>query len=206
MLTAIMVFITFYGQNTGDFSIGVSNETYQKNISIANVSNSNQNRKIIRAQARPIQPISTAAIKNRYLDQILENPGGGYHEQNFISYTFYIKNESELAFSVGYDLIVTEAERQEVTDDFKIDKSIRIMLIDEKGQSVYQSEASNDNLAEKTFNTGPVIIKENGILINAKQEKKFVIILWFDILESSESEEPPESIKFQLVFKIDEGV
>ena len=205
ILTAIMIFVTFYGQDTGDFSIGIDKETHQKNISISTNANSKENKKIIRAKARPIQPISSAAIKARYLDEILKNPGGSYHTQNFISYTFYLKNESELSFSIGYNLIVTEAERQEVTDQFKIDKSIRIMLVDEKNISIYQSEQSNDTLANQTFNQGPVIIKENGIHLNPKEEKKFTIIFWFDILETSTLEEMPESIKFQMVFKIDEG-
>ena len=81
ILTAIMIFVTFYGQDTGDFSIGIDKETHQKNISISANANTKENNKIIRAKARPIQPISSAAIKALNLGAKHENFAFGDYQR-----------------------------------------------------------------------------------------------------------------------------
>ncbi|CCV64114.1 conserved hypothetical protein [Alteracholeplasma palmae J233] len=205
IITATIAFLTFYGQNTGNFSINIDESAQMKNISIATSPLSKDNQKIVRVSSNPITPISSESLVSTKLPEIKNNESGMYHSRNFIAQTFYIKNESEtLSVTLSYHLIITEVAKQKITSDFKLHPIIRVMIIDGETENIFEPNDSNDEMANKKFNEGSLIINEKSAVLNAKQERKYIFIMWYDLKAITPETKEPPALKFQLNFKTEE--
>ncbi|VEU80623.1 hypothetical protein [Haploplasma axanthum] len=208
LLTFTIVFLTFYGVNTGNFSIGVSSNAYDRNISISITPDSNENKKTIYVNSRNLLPINLLTVESQ-LDEITTTDGEykGKYSRNIVAYSFYIKNESSsLSFDLAYSILLRDIKKYQ--DEIRY---IKIMVISDDEKTIYQSSLSEkkyqDDYSYYDFdeNAKEIVVGKPKI-ISARSERKYTILFWYDgdemVNANINKNDILESLKFQINFEI----
>lgn len=204
MISAAIIFLTFYGLNTGNFIIGIEQDAYNKNISIAETPDATDNQKTLFIQTMPIYPFDFAII-HANLDQFTEVDGVVEEfKRNSVAVTFYIKNElSNLSYDLNYYINL-----KEVRHDSNELQNVKILMVVDGEKRLYHKEEYNlvnygSDYIVTNFREGSRIVTGKINELEAGGVKKITIILWYEGRQIDE-EDVLEALKLQVVFEIDE--
>lgn len=208
LISALIAFVTFYGLNTGNFTIGVDQKTYDKNISISTESNSRDNNKTLYVNSRNIIPYYFRILDNN-LDEFTNVDGENtFARRNVIGITFYLKNElSNLAYDIDYTVNLNRNTSGEGTVDFA-----KVLFIIDEEKTLYHNMETNvlnvpDDYYQKDFGKGKNIVEGKIKNLSPNGEKKITLLFWYEgdqIDHKTMTVEDIESLKLQVVFKISE--
>jgi hypothetical protein len=111
-----------------------------------------------------------------------EYKGGSHNGDNYIAFTFYLRNESSEDILYQYEIVFKERTKN-------VDGAIRVMVIEE-GESVVYAKAKPDGSPEPISNdpamlTTPFIaedkvLSKDGQNIASKQAIKYTVVIWLE--------------------------
>lgn len=152
ILSLILVLITIYGQFTGTFLIKLTYSAERKGILLSeDVGFTDGKERLI---LNPVSNVEDMIEENIVkIDEILASEGGQFVDednQNYVAYTFYIKNSGQEVVDVRYDLMVTKAHKN-------LDKALKIIMYqddlngEELSKDYYQKQGDSSHLGSKRF-------------------------------------------------------
>lgn len=171
MISLIIVLVTFYGQYTGTYLITMTKEAHRKGIALSETVDFKELKTDLRFN--PLNDIEDTIESFLNIEEAEKHDGQYYEEgQNYLAYTFYLKNTGVEVVNINYRLHITE--------EYKRLGEATIVKIRE-----YENNNNNFNLI-KDENYSKIYSKENTIanvtIENFKPEevRKFTIFIWFD--------------------------
>ncbi len=107
---------------------------------------------------------------------IAEHKGGSHNGENYIAYTFYIKNNGEEVVDYWYELTIDDVIKN-------VDDAIRIMIIRNKEKFVYAKV--NDVTKKPEKDTIEFFSKEKAIIEQRKglktdEKDKYTVVIWLE--------------------------
>ena len=108
-LSIVFVFVTIYGQYTGNYLITLTKDAREKGISISEDNEFNKDESILK-----IQPLTFTEDMIASFDyEAIESTNGQYFEtdgskQHYIAYTFYIRNLGKEVVNLEYNIVVMD--------------------------------------------------------------------------------------------------
>ena len=210
----LLAFLTFYGQNSGNFVMTVDEDAYKRGLALCeNKDFDTMNQWLTAAPVEDVRDITYLSIEED-LDKVLSTDGPflDYVDDitKYLGFTFYLKNTGSEACDFIYEI--------KITDEIKnVSKAIRILIIvDGENKNLYESftiyQAPDETdyeypsyMPESTMFLDDKIVCENIVknLVPGKP-KKFSIIMW---LEGEDPECVSDlfggKIKLSMTFSID---
>lgn len=174
IISIAFIFVTVYGQYAGNFLISLSKETSNKGI-------------ILSEEVFFLEPTSILKIKSvDLMEDILasfdiekiENTNGQYFEnetgsQNYIAYTFYIKNTGTEVVNLNY-IILTY-------DDYKdLAMGTAVWIKRSKVNEDYSLSEINETLYSKAYTNESVITNETIASFKPNDIYKFTLLIWLN--------------------------
>ncbi|MEG1711323.1 MAG: hypothetical protein RR054_05180 [Clostridia bacterium] len=184
VLSMLIIWLTYYGENVGNFIITVSRND-QKQIAIS--TDKEFGEKSVYLSAEGIKDATNITYKNLPLNEIKNWDGGSHNDQYgklWLGYTFYLKNMS--VYELKYKMDIT------IKDSYKgVDKAIRLMMITGETQTIYAApkpDGSNEdhsNLPIGGYNTIPFFnehtVTDGNVYDMTKDEvHKYTIVMWLE--------------------------
>ncbi len=173
ILSIILVFVTIYGQYTGNYLVAITKEAAKKGIAISDsLSFERQGSELL------IQPINdTEDILEGFLDiEAAENTDGQYFvqsgEQHYIAYTFYLKNIGDEAVNINY--------RIRIIDDYKGLGDATFVKIRESTVINGVVSLIHDTNYSKALTHSTLIASEDIFDFRPGQIRKYTFFVWFD--------------------------
>lgn len=178
--------LTFYGQNAGNLVINSSEDAFSRGLILSE--NDDFINSAPRLFAEPAKNVSSFNLSLLPVDYIRNTNGNYYSEgaQNFLGYTFYLKNDGQELLNLDYTMLLQEATRN-------TDAAVRIWLFedDEVNGTMYMKEEVDDghytqaplyyNLPPtEFFQSSSVVFTREIIKLEPQQIKKYSIIMWFE--------------------------
>jgi hypothetical protein len=203
MLSITFGIITFYGQNAGNFVMSVDRAAIVRGIVISE--DPEFLTKGSRLMSEPIQDAREVTYAWLKLDEIVETNGNFVDiDHDYVSYTFYVKNEGFETVDLRYYIRITEVYNN-------LDKAIRVLVIDNSVESMYmRPDTTNENTypeympRAEHFLTQATVTRK--LIPNFKpgEIRKFSVVIW---LEGNDPDTNDEilggMIKMQMNFTID---
>ncbi|NLN50345.1 MAG: hypothetical protein GX149_01805 [Acholeplasmataceae bacterium] len=203
-ISSLIVFLTFYGLNTGNFVIGVDQEAYNKNISISKSPGSQDNQKTLFVETHPIYPFDFVVL-NSSLDKFTGIDGVAHEfKRNTVAITFYIINELDnLAYDLNYYINLKEIRPKSLSL-----RHLKILVVVDDEKHLYHNPAYNlvdypEDYDVRPFLEGNRIVEGKLKTLKAGGEKKITLIIWYEGRQILE-EDSLEAVKMHLVIEIDE--
>lgn len=197
IFSVLFIFVTVYGQYTGNYLITLTKEAKVKGIAISESMNFDKKEAVLR-----IAPLNnTLDSLNDFPIQEIENTNGQYFEadrkqQRYIAYTFYLKNIGEEVINLRYNI--------NVIDDYKqLGQGTAFMV---RRYQIKDGEPIDlfDNTYSKALTKQNEITNEVIELFEPGEIYRFSLIVWLS--GEGEIETTPEmlggAIKFEWVFRI----
>lgn len=163
-LFIIIAIVTYYGQNTGNFVIGVDDIAYNKGIVISK--DPEFKTQGSRVMANPLDNVDAVTYSDfsGLIPKMVATPGDfkdpyGY---TYLAFTFYLKNVGSEVFDVSMTLDVVE-------DILNVSDAVRILLIETNNQNGAQSMYLYQKEDDPTFDYSiyvPDYIDEDSPLLN----------------------------------------
>jgi hypothetical protein len=198
--------VTFYGQDTGNFVMSVDYDAFNRGIILSETKTLEATSS--RLMTEPIENAKDITYNWIQVDKVLETDGNYIDPDiDYMAYTFYLQNNGLETVDVTYSVRITE-----ITKD--LDKAIRVMIIEDGVQTIYQRTDEADelgNLPEYQEELPESVEFLNDytvarITINRftpQQVKKFSIIMWIEGEDPDTTDEiAGGSIKMQMSFSI----
>lgn len=107
---------------------------------------------------------------------INQHKGGSHNGENYIAYTFYIKNEGDKAADYWYELTLEAVIKN-------VDDAIRIMIIQNGERSVYAKINDVTKKPEKdtiAFYSDKIAIVEKRSGLKIKDQDKYTVVIWLE--------------------------
>jgi len=199
--------VTFYGQDTGNFVMSVDYDAFNRGIVLSETKDFTSTSS--RLMTNPVEGAQDITYNWIQIDQV-ENTDGNYVDPDidYMAYTFYLENNGLETVDVTYAIRITEVQND-------LDKAIRVMVIDDGTQTIYQKPDEAD--AEGNLPVYNVLLPDSTNFIDdhtvarvtmsrfdPQNIRKFSIIMWI------EGEDPDTtdaiaggSIKMQMSFSIE---
>ena len=189
----LLAFLTYYGQNSGNFVMSVDEDAFKRGIAISDSSSFETMNRWLTAD--PVEDVRDTTLQHIDLFEII-NAEGAYKEtrSNYLAYTFFLRNVGSETTPVDYEVVITNQSKN-------IAEAIRVMIIvdgqvayDEQGiryiecesKTMYQAPDKHDiiykdYLQEFTlFKSTDIICSERIFDIRPEQTKKISVIMWLE--------------------------
>jgi hypothetical protein len=128
MISVLVVLITIYGQNVGNFVIGIETNVRQ---SLSLSEDANFSKPTTRLSAPGIREQTHATLADIPLD--IENGSGSkndYQKRRYFAYSFYLKNVSSIIMDYDMELIINKSTKGAIS-------AVRIMIIKNGEKEIY---------------------------------------------------------------------
>ena len=216
VLFALLAFITYYGQNAGNFVMSIDDEGYRRGLILSE----RQDFSVISQwlSAEPVEDVMDTTYGVLDIESAVNTDGSFKDRAKYLAYTFYVKNTGKENTMLYYNL--------EITDESKdLSKAIRVLVITdgvvvEKEEineiefdtfKVYMAPDEVDyiypNYMPETthFVDSDTICVEKVDNLRPEQAKRFTVLMWL------EGEDPEcidklfgSKIKIEMNFSVDE--
>lgn len=193
LLSLIIGLVTVYGTYTGTFVIAVKKDLEKKGLAISE----SRDFKTESSQLR-ITPLNNVEdtmeeLVMTFLEKA-ENTDGQYYEefQNFLAYTFYIKNTGVETININYKV--------SLVDEYKnVGKATRVKIRNYHLNDNDEFELHSDTTYKKE--TSNQLVDENLMIFEPGEIQKFTFFVWLDGSDTDETM-LGGSVKFSWVFSI----
>lgn len=189
----LLAFLTYYGQNSGNFVMSVDEDAFKRGIAISDSSTFETMNRWLTAD--PVEDVRDTTLQHIDLFEII-NAEGAYKEtrSNYLAYTFFLRNVGSETTPVDYEVVITNQSKN-------IADAIRVMIIvdgqvayDEQGiryiecesKKMYQAPDKQDIVYKDylqdftLFKTTDIICSERIFDIRPEQTKKISVIMWLE--------------------------
>lgn len=176
ILSVIFVFVTIYGQYTGNYLISVRDDAALKGIAISPVRDFSQQSDQITFE--PLNDIDDIAEGWLNIEEAESVDGPYLDAENYIAYTFYLKNVGQEAVNVSYQI--------KVKDDYKNLAYATFVKVRDYEVNHHDNLIADTNYS-KALNHSSIIA--DVVIENFKPNdvKKFTFFVWFDGFHSNPS-------------------
>ena len=189
----LLSFLTYYGQNSGNFVMSVDEDAFKRGIAISDSSTFETMNRWLTAD--PVEDVRDTTLQHIDLFEII-NAEGAYKEtrSNYLAYTFFLRNVGTETTPVDYEVVITN-------QSMNIAEAIRVMIIvdgqvayDEQGiryiecesKTMYQAPDKHDIVYKDylqdftLFKSTDIICNERIFDIRPEQTKKISVIMWLE--------------------------
>lgn len=189
----LLSFLTYYGQNSGNFVMSVDEDAFKRGIAISDSSTFETMNRWLTAD--PVEDVRDTTLQHIDLFEII-NAEGAYKEtrSNYLAYTFFLRNVGSETTPVDYEVVITNQSKN-------IADAIRVMIIvdgqvayDEQGiryiecesKKMYQAPDKHDIVYKDylqdftLFKSTDIICSERIFDIRPEQTKKISVIMWLE--------------------------
>ena len=189
----LLAFLTYYGQNSGNFVMSVDEDAFKRGIAISDSSSFETMNRWLTAD--PVEDVRDTTLQHIDLFEII-NAEGAYKEtrSNYLAYTFFLRNVGSETTPVDYEVVITNQSKN-------IAEAIRVMIIvdgqvayDEQGiryiecesKTMYQAPDKHDIMYKDylqdftLFKTTDIICSERIFDIRPEQTKKISVVMWLE--------------------------
>ena len=189
----LLSFLTYYGQNSGNFVMSVDEDAFKRGIAISDSSSFETMNRWLTAD--PVEDVRDTTLQHIDLFEII-NAEGAYKEtrSNYLAYTFFLRNVGTETTPVDYEVVITN-------QSMNIAEAIRVMIIvdgqvayDEQGiryiecesKTMYQAPDKHDIVYKDylqdftLFKSTDIICNERIFDIRPEQTKKISVIMWLE--------------------------
>lgn len=189
----LLSFLTYYGQNSGNFVMSVDEDAFKRGIAISDSSSFETMNRWLTAD--PVEDVRDTTLQHIDLFEII-NAEGAYKEtrSNYLAYTFFLRNVGSETTPVDYEVVITNQSKN-------IADAIRVMIIvdgqvayDEQGiryiecesKKMYQAPDKHDIVYKDylqdftLFKSTDIICSERIFDIRPEQTKKISVIMWLE--------------------------
>lgn len=205
-LSAIIILVTYYGQNVGSYSIRLDGSLEDRKVFISTDPEFSWYNS--RLEADPVKNANATSMRFIRTD-ICKATNGSYVGANkgYISYTFYLKNMG--AEAIDIDEIVQISSATQNLDDV----SWLWYFEDDNSGTIYQKEDTNipsdwsgylsDYPETVKFESDTVILSKTIKNFMPNEVKKFTLIVWMESLDPNLSiDNSGGLIRFDVAFSI----
>lgn len=177
ILSIVIIAVTIYGQYTGMFVIGISNDIAEKGIILSETFDFKS----------PQESLSIESVKDvqDMTEQMLdieeaENTDGQYFSEtknnNYVAYTFYIKNTGKETINVEYQVnILKEYKKVSNAATLKVINT----LYDAEKEEFSEENRTETNYRKETPNAN-ILAYDQFLLFKPGEIRKMTIFLFFD--------------------------
>ena len=130
--------------------------------------------RIARLNARTAEDITNISVNDLPLD--LDNINGQHNGENYLAYTFYLKNIGEHTVSFEYHMFITNVEND-------VDKAIRIRIYRDGDPTTYARTRSDGRGPENgcvDFLTSTTIVRNVVEGFKPGDVTKFTVVIWLE--------------------------
>jgi hypothetical protein len=189
----LLAFLTYYGQNSGNFVMSVDEDAFKRGIAISDSSTFETMNRWLTAD--PVEDVRDTTLQHIDLFEII-NAEGAYKEtrSNYLAYTFFLRNVGSETTPVDYEVVITNQSKN-------IAEAIRVMIIvdgqvayDEQGiryiecesKTMYQAPDKHDIVYKDylqdftLFKSTDIICSERIFDIRPEQTKKISVVMWLE--------------------------
>ena len=215
-LFALLAFITYYGQNAGNFVMSIDDEGYKRGLILSE----KQDFSVISQwlSADPVEDVMDTTYGILHIGDAIKTDGSYQDDIKYLAYTFYVKNTGKENTMLFYNL--------EITDESKdLSKAIRVLVITDgvvvEKEEINEIEYDTFNMymapdeinyvypsymPEATyFVDNDTICSEKIDNLRPEQAKRFTVLMWL------EGEDPEcvdklfnSKIKIEMNFSVEE--
>lgn len=184
ILFVLMGFLTFYGQNTGNFVMTVDEDAYKRGLVISTDPEFSTVFQWLTAE--PVEDVRDISYKSIEVDNVLNTNGPYKGEKKYLAFTFYILNSGVETTDVSYNVYIT----QEINN---MSKAIRFLLITDGNSAtdydtfkMYMSPDEKHHEYPKTYPTASYFADNKTICnevikgLRPQQVKKISIMMWLE--------------------------
>ena len=173
--------VSFYGQNTGDYSVRVDDFSGHS-IRISESADFSNSRTVLRYPGTAFvnQASYSGIIAFHYQNAIDTN---GYYLKNVtdadrevVAFTFYVKNMNQTATinRINYRIVFEELNNH-------IEEHLRIMVVVDGVRDVYEYQPYRiDDVASLRFRSSEVAVESNIFELAAGEVSKITVFIWID--------------------------
>jgi hypothetical protein len=183
---------SYYGQQTGDFTIDVSQDAFlDKNMVLSEtIDFQTKNSRLTAKPIGNVYPIGQYGAPEKIPIEIEasieEFQSGSNNGLNYFAYTFYVKNDGKADFSYNLSIYIEDAQKN-------IDSAIRIMVICEKDitnkktitsdvyakvQGQHGEYPGEPEPGSKPFIGSKKVVDTNRYDFNIGQIDKYTVVMW----------------------------
>jgi len=195
ILAVVLVFVTIYGQFTGNYLITVTREASLKGIAISDKLDYKSNKDTLKVT--PLNDIEDILPSNLDIEGA-RNVDGQYKDaKHYIAYTFYLRNSGEETVNVNYQV--------KIIDDYKkLGNAIFFRLFESE---LIGDEFSfiSDETYSKFYTEKEIIADVDIINFRPNDVRKFTFFVWIDGDHSNESM-LGGAVKLEFVFSITSAI
>lgn len=175
MLSLLMGIVSFYGANTGNFTVSVRG-LESKHITLAIQEDFSDSRTILRFQGQnSYRATSYNIVQNRYLPEILQTKGR-YSNEYVLAFNFYLRNGSEVATIQRLDYLIFI---HEVTKE--IDEALRFLVIVDGVSSIYEkTPGRTPGLTTRAFESEVIAVSNSLSNVRSKEVIPFTVVMWLE--------------------------
>lgn len=180
-LSLTLGIVSFYGQNTGDYSVRVD-EFSGHAIRISETADFKDTRTIIRYPGVAfVNQASYAGIMGFHYNEAINTDG--YYLKNvldkdkeLVAFTFYVKNMNQTATinRINYKIVFEALDNH-------IEEHLRIMVVVDDVSDVYEYQPFRiDDVASLRFRSNTVAVDSNLFELRAGDVAKLTVFIWID--------------------------
>lgn len=175
VLSLVLAIITFYGDNTGNFTITTRSD--HQRIGLSSSRDQNDDKLVLRfSGVKEIGYLSYEVVVNHYLDDIL-NTDGRYEGRNFIAYTFYLNNNSDIG---SVDLIEYSVNVIEMDEELR--EHLRVLIVVDEDLQLFSESGIDSSLQFPSANS-----LAKGNIYNLIDKVRVSIIFFLEVPEDGPS-------------------
>lgn len=183
LLSIAFVVITFYGQNTGNFTMSVDYEAVSRGIILSETEDFENPRSQL--TALPIGYARDITYNWLKLDEV-HGTDGAYVDPDYeyVAYTFYVLNNGFETVDINYHIRISDVHKD-------LDGAVRFLVIEDGVESIFQKEDQPDEFGNMPYYPSDYpptqnFLSENTVMrgrfTNFKpgNVKKFSIVIWLE--------------------------
>lgn len=168
LISSLIVFVTFYGQYTGTFTLSMQREALDKGIQLSdNIAFTNPKSSL---SIQPMEEIGDMIEQDLNVEAARAIDGQYYDPQvpYYIAYTFYLRNSGKEVVNINY--------RLRIVDSYKgVENAVKIRYIQEDLETGEISDTIHRRIDDSNL-----IINQNIIQFLEGRVKKITLFMWFD--------------------------
>ncbi len=189
-VSAILILLSFFGQNTGNFVISVDNADYYRGLILCEEENfTTPTSRLLASPAFNVRDVSYNWLK---FDEASKS-NGDYFDPDFdyLAYTFYMKNDNEItadyekeAMSVDISIKISSV-RKNVDDAIRVlvvedDKYYRMYMKHDEIETVYPFDEGTLIPEIIEFESDTVVMRQRVEHFRPMQTKKYTVYMWIE--------------------------
>lgn len=208
VIVAIIILLSYYGQNVGSFTVKLDDDLSERKIYLS--LDENFETKMARLEADSLDEATTVDL-SRVHKNIARNTVGTTigNNRSYLSYTFYMKNESTEAVDITETLKITKVKEnlddvswiwyfsdQDDTEGMMYHKENTEPPIDEKVAKNYPDVTTN-------FLDSDTVFTRDRMAVNPGEVRRITIITWIDANDPDiRNYDRAGAIRFTLTFTL----